>query len=118
MQRRGGGPPAEEQPGPQQDGGPQKEQGRCVLGPCKEGCVSVLGVQSAVGRLPAQRGPMELALWLGSPLETWGKNWTRGLVGQASDSLFRTGEPCPPSKGSVFSSKVQPRPGLEAFPLL
>lgn len=80
--------------------------------------MSVLGVQSAAGQLPAQRGPMELVLWLGSPLETGGKNRALGLVGQASEGLFRTGEPCPPSKGSIFSSKVQPRPGLEAFPLL
>lgn len=52
------GPPAEEQPGPQQDGGPQKEQGRCVLGPCKEeDCVSLVGVQPAVSQLPEQRAP-------------------------------------------------------------
>lgn len=51
------GPLAEEQPGPQQDGGPQKEQGRCVLGPCKEGCVSLVGVQPAVSQLPEQWAP-------------------------------------------------------------
>lgn len=73
------GPPAEEQPGPQQDGGPQKEQGRCVLGPCKEGCVCLVGVQPAVNQLPERWAPCS---WLssltsrrfprslGSPLET------------------------------------------------
>lgn len=61
---------------------------------------------------------MELALRPGLTLETWGKNQALGLEGQVSEGLFRTGEPCPPSKGSIFSSKVQPQPGLEAFPLL
>lgn len=46
---------------------------------------------------------------------TWGKNWALGLVGQAMEGLFIAGEPCPPFKGPIFSSKLQP--GLVAFPL-
>ena len=49
---------------------------------------------------------------------TWGKNRALGIVGQAREGLFRTREPCPPSKGSIFSSRVQLGPGLEAFPFL
>lgn len=60
-------------------------------------------------------------LSLGSLLETASlgeKKQALGIVGQAREGLFRTREPCPPSKGSIFSSRVQLGPGLEAFPFL